>query len=256
MAYFHYFSDIQCTTCGCNASFSLLNAVPFSLSRRDNTTQKIHWQEAPGRYRGLFTCRNCHNPITIDFSIRNINQAASAMRFLNRISLELMDPSLRGTGQRYIGHQITMDSLGVDLGPLFKIDAFHPDSKEAVPSDLPPGIHQIFVNDLLNASGSPRLTLFSCRLIIEAACSDQLGVSGGKLVSMINQLGESRKLPEVMIEWAHTIRQFGNGAAHDHSDVPDAREASEIRAFTVSMLEFLYSHPARVTALRNQGVSA
>lgn len=178
------------------------------------------------------------------------------MRFLNRISLELMDPSLRGTGQRYIGHQITMDSLGVDLGPLFKIDAFHPDSKEAVPSDLPPGIHQIFVNDLLNASGSPRLTLFSCRLIIEAACSDQLGVSGGKLVSMINQLGESRKLPEVMIEWAHTIRQFGNGAAHDHSDVPDAREASEIRAFTVSMLEFLYSHPARVTALRNQGVSA
>lgn len=255
MAYFHYFSDIQCTTCGCNALFSLLHAVPFSASRQNSTTQKIHWHEVTGQYRGLFTCGHCHNPITIDFSIRDISKAASALRFLNRITLELMDPSLRGTGLKFIGHQLTMDSLGVELGSLFKIDAFHPDSKEAIPSDLPSDIHTIFVNDLLNASGSPRLTLFSCRLIIEAACRDQLGSSGGKLVSMINQLGELRKLPEVMIEWAHTIRQFGNEAAHDHSDVPDAHEASEIRSFTVSMLEFLYSHPARVLALRNQNTS-
>ncbi|EMV0202349.1 DUF4145 domain-containing protein [Klebsiella quasipneumoniae] len=142
-----------------------------------------------------------------------------------------------------------MDDVGTDLRKFFKLDTIYPEGTDSVPEHLPQEIHSMYVDDLLQATSSPRLTLVSCRMILESACRDKLGTDKGRLVDLIQKLGEAEALPRVMLDWANTIRQFGNEAVHV-SGSPTVDEATEIRSFTVTLLEFLYSHPARIDSLR------
>ncbi|HCM5103668.1 TPA: DUF4145 domain-containing protein [Klebsiella pneumoniae] len=161
----------------------------------------------------------------------------------------MIDPSASSSRPRRIGYEVKMDDVGTDLRKFFKLDTIYPEGTDSVPEHLPQEIHSMYVDDLLQATSSPRLTLVSCRMILESACRDKLGTDKGRLVDLIQKLGEAEALPRVMLDWANTIRQFGNEAVHV-SGSPTVDEATEIRSFTVTLLEFLYSHPARIDSLR------
>lgn len=211
--------------------------------------QRTVWADELLNFRGLFLCGHCHSPVTLDFSARNKEHGAQALPYLNRLQLQLIDQTHISTAGKRYGYEIKADSVGRDLHSAFKIEAFYPDGNEVIPTHLPPEIHSLYVDDLLQAKGSPRLTLFTCRLILEAACREKLGSDKGKLVNLIEKLGEAEALPKVMLDWAHTIRQFGNDAVHDATP-PSHEEALEIKTFTEALLEFLYTYPARIAELR------
>ncbi|HCJ2570305.1 TPA: DUF4145 domain-containing protein [Klebsiella pneumoniae] len=249
MPFLHYFSDVHCAVCGHNSSFSLLHAACMRKSELNTQSQTRMWREDPFNFRGLFTCGNCFSPVTFDFSPRNRDTDSRPIRFLNRLSLEMIDTSSRTTQPRRVGYEVKLDDVGIDLRKFFTLDAFYPEGTDSVPEHLPAEIHSMYVDDLLQATSSPRLTLVSCRMILESACRDKLGTDKGKLVNLIQKLGEAEALPRVMLDWANTIRQFGNEAVHV-SGSPTVDEATEVRSFTVTLLEFLYSHPARIDSLR------
>ncbi|ENQ6247013.1 DUF4145 domain-containing protein [Klebsiella quasipneumoniae] len=249
MPFLHYFSDVHCAVCGHNSSFSLLHAACMRRSELNTHSQTIMWREDHSNFRGIFTCGNCFSPVTFDFSPMVRAPGLKPVSFLNRLSLEMIDPSASSSRPRRIGYEVKMDDVGTDLRKFFKLDTIYPEGTDSVPEHLPQEIHSMYVDDLLQATSSPRLTLVSCRMILESACRDKLGSDKGRLVDLIQKLGEAEALPRVMLDWANTIRQFGNEAVHV-SGSPTVDEATEIRSFTVTLLEFLYSHPARIDSLR------
>ncbi|MEH4206720.1 DUF4145 domain-containing protein [Klebsiella pneumoniae] len=249
MPYLHYFSDVHCSVCGHNASFSLLHAMNMRKSEIHSVSKTTMWADDNLRYRGLFCCGHCQSPVTCDFSLIDRGLGTQARNFLNRLSIEIIEPGSRSTQQRRLGLEIKMDQIGTNLRKFFSLDAFHPKGEDSIPENLPADIHSMYVDDLLQATSSPRLTLVSCRMILESACRDKLGTDKGKLVELIQKLGTAQALPQVMLDWANTIRQFGNEAVHV-SGSPTSEEATEIRSFTITLLEFLYSHPARISSLR------
>ncbi|ECH0333564.1 DUF4145 domain-containing protein, partial [Salmonella enterica] len=144
----------------------------------------------------------------------------------------------------------SMDSMGHDLAPYFRIDAIYPDAGTELPEALPDLISRHYRENILGAS-SPTMIVTGCRKTLEAVCREQLGCKD-KLSVLIEKLAAKGVIPESLKSWAHTIRIFGNSATHDTDDFFTDEEATEIRNITRMLLEFIYSYPARIERLRSK----
>ena len=122
MPFLHYFSDVHCAVCGHNSSFSLLHAACMRRSELNTHSQTIMWREDHSNFRGIFTCGNCFSPVTFDFSPMVRAPGLKPVSFLNRLSLEMIDPSASSSRPRRIGYEVKMDDVGTDLRKFFKLD--------------------------------------------------------------------------------------------------------------------------------------
>lgn len=248
MPYLHFFSNIRCNVCKHNASFSLLHAANLRKHEPNRSISNRPWIDIRDDFRGLFCCGHCQSPLTIDFRARSHEHVNDLLGYLNRLTNHLINPTSNGN----VGYMtIEARNLGQDLHNQFDISSFYPNTKKEIPTNLPEEIHSLYVEDLLHAEGSARLTVITCRLILESACRDKLGTDKGQLINLIKQLGDKEMLPKVMLDWAHTIRQFGNEAVHDPAPQIPA-EAADIRSFTEALLDFLYTYPAKIEAIRKE----
>lgn len=253
MAYLHYFSNLHCTSCGRTVNYRLIycSQQPQREVKYNGITS---WHDSRTHYSGLFTCDNCRNPVMIQFHInddleRNPNLKglfADPFRFLNRLQYT----EISGTPAQ-AGYMVKVNEWGTDLRQAFIIDKILPEQGEEVPPALPDAIHAMYVDDLLQVTGSARHVLISCRAILEATCKDKLNNPKGNLINLIEKLVEEGFLPKSVSEWAHTIREFGNSAVHEVS-APDRSTADEIMMFTKTLLELMYSYPEKIRQIRQK----
>ncbi|MGL4830580.1 MAG: DUF4145 domain-containing protein [Vibrio sp.] len=249
MAYFHFFKDLRCDCCLHNSHFDLLHASPYqeqSLHRdskvwRDSRDKKFH---------ALAVCGNCRSPMSLDISSRDRAQVpAQEHQFLNRINLEIVDKVNQSPRRQVPSHTIKLDESGRDLSPYFKIDKVYTESRQEIPSNLPVDIEAMLKEDVLEVLSSPRYLVVSCRALLEMACKDLLDNPDAKLIGMIDQLKEQGFITSSIAQWAHTIRKLANGAVHG-SDSPTKEDAQEVYSFAITILELLYTYPARIEELK------
>lgn len=150
---------------------------------------------------------------------------------------------------------IDIENMGVALNQYFAISRVYPDGRIVIPGNLPDNIHSLFTDDLIQTT-SPRLIVVACRSIIEAACRDKLSekeLHNKSLVRMIDALIEHGELGNVIGGWAHTVRQLGNEVVHRFdSPSPDLSEAKEVLDLTTTLLELLYTYPAKIKAMQKK----
>lgn len=89
------------------------------------------------------------------------------------------------------------------------------------------------------------------RSALQAALREQ-SAEGRTLRDEIDQLSARGILPPIMREWADTLRQLGNEAAHPHPDQapPSPADARDTVRFLDFFLEYLYDLPHQIAAYR------
>jgi hypothetical protein len=91
------------------------------------------------------------------------------------------------------------------------------------------------------------------RRVLELAVQDKGPELKGTLEKRINKLAAENVLTPAIAEWAHSIRDLGNEAAHDDA-VPSEEDIVDLAAFTRVVLEYLYTMPAKVARRANPPV--
>lgn len=188
--------------------------------------------------------------MTLDISLREGTEPAGALAFLNRLSFDFIQQSSMTTRKNYPLIPVDVSSFGTELTPYFHIDQAHPNAETEIPDFLPENILRHYRENILGVS-TPTMTVVGCRRTLEAVCREKTGQKDN-LVTLIEKMADEGVIPESIKTWAHTIRIFGNRAAHDTDDFFSYGEAKEIRAFTRMLLEFIYSYPARIRQLQNK----
>lgn len=168
------------------------------------------------------------------------------LNFLNKFQVgDLLEP--KGNGQYAV--KADTRNPAINLTPFCNILDIYPKEFPDIPSDLPAEIQDMYSNDLTEILNSPKHVVIECRSIIETACKDRLQKTSGNLKKMIDELVTQSILPEIVAEWAHTIRMIANENVHGgEKSSPD--EANELLEFTTILLELLYSYPARIKRLK------
>lgn len=249
MAYLHYFCDFGCPNCNRTTVAQLLHAAPFR-KRNEKPDGRVTWTEHLRRFRGLFSCASCRHPVTLDISLRDGIESASTLAFLNRLSFDFIQQSSMTTRKDYPLMKLNADSVGTELTPHFRIDQVHPNAETEIPDSLPENILRHYRENILGTS-APTMMVIGCRIALEAVCREKTGQKDN-LFALIEKMAETGVIPESIKEWAHTIRAFGNSAAHDPDNFFPDDEAEELKAFTRMLLEFIYSHPARIERLKSR----
>ena len=255
MAYLHYISDHHCNNCKRNSDFSLLYATPITV-RRPNQEGRRKWGESQDTFRGLFTCGYCRSPHMIQITkTKNQNYGGKGIfnntlgGFLNR--LNFLEVEIKGRSPSYSRvHQLNTQNYGIDLRGFMSIDNVYPSDEVDTPNSLPENIEDMYL-ELEEVKGSARYTLVACRKILETVCEHELDSVKGSLMKQIEQLKEEGKLPASIVDWAHTIRMLGNKAVHEDKK-PSFDEANEIKGFVKTMLELLYTYPAKINELQKK----
>lgn len=116
---------------------------------------------------------------------------------------------------------------------------------------FPPDVNKLFrdLQDMLKQKLAPSLVIMGCRSVLEGAAKE-LGGEGKNLYSRIEHLKGKAIVNGVLADWAHSIRELGNGAAHELEGTQ--AEANELVEFTKLFLQYTFEFPARVEALRTR----
>jgi hypothetical protein len=79
--------------------------------------------------------------------------------------------------------------------------------------------------------------------------------TGKDLKEEINDLGEKRLLPPLMVEWSHEVRELGNESTHmEPGDAgTDPQDARDIVEFLDYLLNYLYDLPKKIQEYRDRG---
>lgn len=255
MPYLHFISDQHCTNCKRNSDFRLLYATPITTRnpRKDGRSQ---WEKSQDSFRGLFVCGYCNTPHMI--GVKKVKEknfggpgfsSRSLDGFLNR--LNFIEADVKGRSPSVSRHyQVDTENYGTDLRSFMSIEEVYPNDEQKPLESLPNLIEEMYL-ELEDVKDSPRYTLVACRKILETVCEHEIGESKKALVRQIEQLKEDGKLPAAIIDWAHTIRLLGNKAVHDDKK-PESEDSEEIKSFVKTILELLYTYPAKIDTLKKK----
>lgn len=246
-AFFHYFRRVKCSPCGSIATAELHYALPEIEVREVPEAGQPPWTRSQTTFSCFFICSTCRAPSLMVLRIKSSSRitASKAQSFLNR-GFHPPTRNERSTGSR-IAH-VNADSLGVDLDEFFEIVATYPNDTRAIPADLPIEIDRFWKTELVHTLHAPTMSVMACRKVLETMC-DRRGAAGTTIQKKIESLVKAGTLTKDMGDWAHTIRQFGNEAAHEDGLI-DREHAREIYEFTSVLAELLYSFPGRIARLR------
>lgn len=137
-------------------------------------------------------------------------------------------------------------SLGYEFS-----DVWPTSPEPEIPAHVPPSVEKAMLQAERNFPivGNEEAAALMYRRSLELALKDLHPKSEGTLAGRIRKLVSSGDLPKAMGDWANEIRELGNDAAHDATEVSRA-ELTTIRGFADATLRYLYSLPAEVAARR------
>ena len=125
-----------------------------------------------------------------------------------------------------------------------------PESVKA-PKHLPENINKFYLQaaNSLN-SGNHDASAMMSRKVLEVAVKALEPEGNGKLYHRIEALAASGKITEELKDWAHIIRDDGNGATHEEEPVtPDF--SSDLLSFAEMFLMYTFTMPGMVSERRN-----
>ena len=83
-------------------------------------------------------------------------------------------------------------------------------------------------------------TAVICRRTLEGVCVNQ-GAQGGKLQAKFADLKEKGIIDQRLYEWADSLRDAGNGAAHDVDQTVTAEDARDLVDLTEAVLQYVFT---------------
>lgn len=124
-----------------------------------------------------------------------------------------------------------------------------PDTKESsAPEHIPTGTSRVFVQAQNARKRGDRDTAgMAFRKTLDIALKAFDSSLKGDLFTRIDALAASHAITPAMKDWAHQVRLIGNDAAHE-DDEPSEQEIEAIALFTETLLKYLFTLPAEVSA--------
>ncbi|MEO1169113.1 MAG: DUF4145 domain-containing protein [Pseudomonadota bacterium] len=181
--------------------------------------------EQPGSKKkvGFFVCQICSKPIGVWLKKEATVQGASAVHELHK-------------------WQQTIEDGG------WSVTDFWPELQETrAPDDVPERVANNFIQaEEAAARGHREAAGMAYRRSLELALKDVAPELGGMLKTRIDKLSKDGRLTPDLKDWAHSVRDLGNEAAHEESQ-PTGVDIQDLAAFTRVVLEYLYTMPAKVT---------
>ncbi|MFX4083667.1 DUF4145 domain-containing protein [Sphingobium yanoikuyae] len=159
----------------------------------------------------------------------------------------------RGTSAR-----LSINSLSGWMGNIedagWRISILWPPAQASVaPEDVPTSISRNFVQaEEARKRQHWESAGMTYRRCLELAMKDRAPDLSGSLARRIDKLAEAGGLTSDVAEWAHSIREIGNEAAHDEHE-PNPDDIEDLAAFTKIVLEYLYTMPEKVRRRSGQG---
>lgn len=140
------------------------------------------------------------------------------------------------------------DCIMEDMGQTEEIKLLYPEC-DVNYLGVPYEIRSAFEAALKVKNIDTSICLLSLRRVLEAICKEQ-GAKGNDLNSMIKNMIENRKLPEMMNDACWIIRQLGNNAAHAGKISVYKTDVEQTINFLKTIIQYLYTLPVQMEQLK------
>ncbi len=219
-----------CPHCGtADATFAVLGAQLEPLKGKQDVV--TYYTASVGA-----VCPRCHLPIAV--TLRNLKKEHH-VNLVQKLNKFIREPH---------GPEITE----------FEVAEVWPKPPEpSIPAHIPASIEKAILQAERNypIEGNEEASALMYRRSLELTLKDLFPDLKGTLAARIKQLVADKTLPAAMGDWADEIRDLGNDAAHEPTEV-DRDQLTMIRGFTDATLRYLYTLPAEIEARRKLPDSA
>lgn len=143
-----------------------------------------------------------------------------------------------------------------DIGTFVEVTSYpHPPS-HAAPDHVPGGIAAAYIEASENLYRKKfETSQMLSRKALDLATKRLLPGSRKSLYHRIEELKDAGKITAEMGEWAHIVRDEGNGSVHDEAEVT-REDAAELLAFTETFLMYAFTLPGMIERRRQDAVPA
>lgn len=229
-----YLLKILCPHCKQNqmlkffgASEYIADCTPSELEKEqiNNPTFIDHKQQKLSHFIAAGTCINCGRPVMIELEI-------------DRDYLFALREYIANPEHKYNGPDPKILKTWPEQVPLYT----HP--------SLPEEVNNYFLvlqKILPLLSTAPAIAIATSRNILQKSL-DYLGAQGKTLYNQIEYLADKGIISNVLKDWAHVIREFGNAATHESKG--SFEEAKEMVEFTKIFLQYTFELPDRINKTR------
>lgn len=179
-------------------------------------------------------CHNCHKPVSAHLTGGGDPQHEGAYEAFGQ----------------HTNHKLLSPGNVVDLG-FSIVDVWPAKPVPSVPAHVPPAVERAMLQAEKNfpQEGNEEAAAMMYRRALELTLGDLHPALKGSLAARIKNLVGQKVLPQAVGDWADEIRELGNEAAHDPTEV-SREELEMIRGFADATLRYLYTLPAEVSARR------
>jgi len=197
------------------------------------------------------TCPHCHTK-SVSFSAYAEKQKPDTRVFVTAFHCENCYGGYIAEIEARTSTAPSNQNGSLDKNPSFSIQKEYPLPKVVkAPNNLPANINNFYLqaaNSL--SSGSLDASAMMSRKVLEVAVKSLSPDGSGSLYHRIEGLAESRKITEELKDWAHIIRDDGNGAAHEEEPVTP-KFAKELLSFAEMFLMYTFTMPGMVSERRH-----
>jgi hypothetical protein len=157
----------------------------------------------------------------------------------------------------YYGNESTSALLKTNRScDSLKIDVLRIWPEQATP-EIPECLPEVVVRSLLQAEtnfhepGHEEAAAIMYRKALEVGLKTLAPDLTGALYQRINSMADSGRLTRDLADWAKEIKNLGNEGAHELEAI-DRTELEQMRGLVSKVLQYLFTLPAQVKALRSQ----
>jgi hypothetical protein len=94
-------------------------------------------------------------------------------------------------------------------------------------------------------------TAMMCRRTLEGVCVNQ-GADGATLQAMLGDLKQKGVIEQRLYDWADSLRDAGNGAAHDVDETVSAEDARDLVDLTEAVLQYVFTFQAKYNRFKQR----
>jgi hypothetical protein len=228
------FLDAQCPWCSEKRGFNIFSISEYTSKRAPKDLKEVQnkqigpFERKRAGFYAAGACVHCGKPILIELHLADDSY------------LDILRHHIKDSPEwRYEGPLPDIKNIWPETKPPYS----HPSLPEAVNTDF------VELQGMLKQRLQPHWIIGGCRSVLETAVKE-LGGEGNHLKDRIDDLKTKAVVNDVMADWAHGIRHFGNDAVHDRSGTPE--EAEELVNFTKLFLQYTFEFPARIREMRGK----
>jgi DNA-directed RNA polymerase subunit RPC12/RpoP len=134
-----------------------------------------------------------------------------------------------------------------EIGEAFAEKTLFPTARDD--SAVPERVRNRFAAAIRVRKIDPGFYAIGVRRMLETVCNVE-GAQGGTLFAKLDDLAGKGRIPSLLAEIAHELREMGNLAAHDDEIEVAPEDVPLIEDLADAILEYLYRAPAKLAAVQ------